>query len=69
MLQIIDNEGNSFTVDHRIVDGGEATRFLTKVMEYLADPVSLIMAKKAPDGMNRMAQSENEGFSKIILIP
>lgn len=33
----------SLTVDHRIVDGGEATRFLTKVMEYLADPVSLIM--------------------------
>jgi pyruvate dehydrogenase E2 component (dihydrolipoamide acetyltransferase) len=33
----------SLTVDHRIVDGGETTRFLKRVMEYLADPVSLIM--------------------------
>ncbi len=33
----------SLTVDHRIVDGGETTRFLKRVMDYLADPVSLIM--------------------------
>jgi len=33
----------SLSVDHRIVDGGEATRFLNRVMEYLGDPVSLIM--------------------------
>lgn len=33
----------SLTVDHRIVDGGEATRFLVRIMEYLSDPFSLIM--------------------------
>ncbi|MBK5195078.1 MAG: 2-oxo acid dehydrogenase subunit E2 [Proteiniphilum sp.] len=33
----------SLTVDHRIVDGGETTRFLKRVMEYLADPITLIM--------------------------
>lgn len=33
----------SLTVDHRIVDGGETTRFVRKVMEYLSDPVSLLM--------------------------
>lgn len=33
----------SLTVDHRIVDGGEATRFIYKVMEYLADPISFLM--------------------------
>lgn len=33
----------SLTVDHRIVDGGETTRFLKRLMEYLADPVALIM--------------------------
>jgi pyruvate dehydrogenase E2 component (dihydrolipoamide acetyltransferase) len=33
----------SLTVDHRIVDGGEATRFLNSIMEYLNDPLSLIM--------------------------
>ena len=33
----------SLTVDHRIVDGGETTRFLKRVMDYLADPVALIM--------------------------
>ena len=33
----------SLTEDHRSVDGGETTRFLKRVMEYLADPVSLIM--------------------------
>jgi len=33
----------SLTVDHRIVDGGEATRFLLHIMEYLKDPFSLMM--------------------------
>jgi len=33
----------SISVDHRIVDGGETTRFLNTVMDYLSDPVSLIM--------------------------
>ncbi len=33
----------SLTVDHRIVDGAEATRFIYKVMEYLTDPVSFLM--------------------------
>ena len=33
----------SLTVDHRIVDGGEATRFLIQILEYLKDPFSLIM--------------------------
>jgi pyruvate dehydrogenase E2 component (dihydrolipoamide acetyltransferase) len=33
----------SLTVDHRIVDGGEASRFIIKIMEYLKDPFSLMM--------------------------
>jgi pyruvate dehydrogenase E2 component (dihydrolipoamide acetyltransferase) len=33
----------SVAVDHRIVDGGEVTRFLNSVMSYLSDPVSLLM--------------------------
>jgi pyruvate dehydrogenase E2 component (dihydrolipoamide acetyltransferase) len=33
----------SLTVDHRIVDGGETARFLKRVIDYLADPVSLFM--------------------------
>ena len=33
----------SLSVDHRIVDGGEASRFINKIMEYLADPIALIM--------------------------
>jgi pyruvate dehydrogenase E2 component (dihydrolipoamide acetyltransferase) len=33
----------SISVDHRIVDGGEVSRFLNRVMEFLGDPVSLIM--------------------------
>ncbi|PLX09975.1 MAG: dihydrolipoamide acyltransferase [Marinilabiliales bacterium] len=33
----------SMSVDHRIVDGGEVTRFLNQIMEYLSDPVSLII--------------------------
>lgn len=34
----------SLAVDHRIVDGGEVTRFLNQIIEYLNDPISLIMA-------------------------
>ena len=33
----------SLSVDHRIVDGGEATRFLNTLMNYLSEPVSLMM--------------------------
>lgn len=33
----------SMSVDHRIVDGGEAVRFLNQVMAYLHDPVSLLL--------------------------
>lgn len=33
----------SLTVDHRIVDGGEATRFVQTIMGYLSDPFSLLM--------------------------
>jgi pyruvate dehydrogenase E2 component (dihydrolipoamide acetyltransferase) len=34
----------SVSVDHRIVDGGETTRFLNTVMNYLSDPVSMLMS-------------------------
>ena len=33
----------SLSVDHRIVDGGEASRFINSVMKYLADPIALLM--------------------------
>ncbi len=33
----------SVSVDHRIVDGGETTRFLNTIMNYLSDPVTLVM--------------------------
>ena len=33
----------SLSVDHRIVDGGEVSRFLNTMMEYLGDPVTLVM--------------------------
>jgi pyruvate dehydrogenase E2 component (dihydrolipoamide acetyltransferase) len=33
----------SMAVDHRIVDGGEVSRFLNTLMEYLGDPITLIM--------------------------
>lgn len=33
----------SLTVDHRVVDGGETTRFIYQVMEYLTDPISFLM--------------------------
>ncbi|MCG8411057.1 MAG: 2-oxo acid dehydrogenase subunit E2, partial [Bacteroidales bacterium] len=32
----------SLSVDHRITDGGEATRFINSIMEYLSEPVTLI---------------------------
>ena len=33
----------SLSVDHRIIDGGEASRFMNQIMEYLSDPVLMIM--------------------------
>lgn len=33
----------SLSVDHRIVDGGEVTRFLNDIMTYLNEPVTLVM--------------------------
>jgi pyruvate dehydrogenase E2 component (dihydrolipoamide acetyltransferase) len=33
----------SLTVDHRVIDGGEASRFINHVMEYLQDPFSLMV--------------------------
>ena len=33
----------SLSVDHRLIDGGDAVRFLRDIMEYLADPVSLLL--------------------------
>ncbi len=33
----------SLTVDHRIVDGGEVTRFINKVAAFLSDPVALLI--------------------------
>jgi pyruvate dehydrogenase E2 component (dihydrolipoamide acetyltransferase) len=33
----------SLSADHRIVDGGEATRFLMDLISYLQDPVSIIL--------------------------
>ncbi len=33
----------SLTVDHRIIDGGEASRFINQLMDYITDPASLIM--------------------------
>lgn len=34
----------SLTVDHRIVDGGEVTRFLNDIMLYLGEPVAMLIA-------------------------
>lgn len=33
----------SLSVDHRIVDGGEASRFLNHILKYLSDPVMMMM--------------------------
>lgn len=35
--------GLSMTVDHRIVDGGETARFVKTIIDYLSDPISLLM--------------------------
>jgi pyruvate dehydrogenase E2 component (dihydrolipoamide acetyltransferase) len=34
----------SMSVDHRIIDGAEAARFIARVMDFLKDPVSLLLA-------------------------
>jgi pyruvate dehydrogenase E2 component (dihydrolipoamide acetyltransferase) len=34
----------SLSVDHRIIDGAEAARFIAKVIEFLEDPMSLLLA-------------------------
>jgi pyruvate dehydrogenase E2 component (dihydrolipoamide acetyltransferase) len=34
----------SLSVDHRVIDGAEAARFIAKVIEYLKEPVSLLLA-------------------------
>ncbi len=34
----------SMSVDHRIVDGADAARFISTVMEFLKDPISLLLA-------------------------
>jgi pyruvate dehydrogenase E2 component (dihydrolipoamide acetyltransferase) len=33
----------SISVDHRIVDGGEVSRFMNRIIEFISDPISLIM--------------------------
>jgi pyruvate dehydrogenase E2 component (dihydrolipoamide acetyltransferase) len=33
----------SLSVDHRIVDGGEASRFMNSMLKYLSDPVMMMM--------------------------
>lgn len=33
----------SLSVDHRLIDGGDAVRFLRDIMEFLSDPVSLLL--------------------------
>jgi pyruvate dehydrogenase E2 component (dihydrolipoamide acetyltransferase) len=33
----------SLSVDHRVVDGGEASRFMNRIMKFLADPVLMMM--------------------------
>ena len=32
----------SLSVDHRIADGGETARFMNSVMNYLAEPATLL---------------------------
>jgi len=34
----------SMSVDHRLVDGAEAARFIVRITEYLKDPVALLLA-------------------------
>jgi pyruvate dehydrogenase E2 component (dihydrolipoamide acetyltransferase) len=33
----------SLSVDHRIVDGGDASRFINRIMAYLSDPIFMLM--------------------------
>ena len=33
----------SLSVDHRVIDGGEASRFINQIMEFLSDPVLMII--------------------------
>ncbi len=33
----------SLSVDHRVIDGAEASRFISRVIEYLKDPISLLL--------------------------
>ncbi len=33
----------SLTIDHRVIDGGDAGRFLVKLREYLSDPIALLL--------------------------
>ena len=40
----------SMSVDHRIVDGGEASRFIVDLMGFLRDPVSLLFAEYLQEG-------------------
>jgi pyruvate dehydrogenase E2 component (dihydrolipoamide acetyltransferase) len=47
---VVDNQivvGNvlslSLSVDHRIVDGGEASRFVNSIMKYLSDPYLMLI--------------------------
>lgn len=35
--------GLSLTVDHRVIDGGETARFTKSVIDYLSEPLSLLM--------------------------
>ncbi len=34
----------SLSVDHRIIDGGEASRFMNRIMEFLSDPVFMFIS-------------------------
>jgi len=41
----------SMSVDHRIVDGGEVTRFLNEVLAYLKDPLLLLAFEGGYNGL------------------
>jgi len=34
----------SLSVDHRVIDGGEASRFINRIMEFLSDPVLMMIS-------------------------
>ncbi len=42
-IKVGNNLPISLSVDHRIVDGGEVTRFLNEIMLYLGEPVAMLM--------------------------